>query len=288
MSGCSRWASSRRKTGWSLVAPKLLDVGLDGEEEVGRRGGRVQAERVAEVAVEVAASEGGVAAVGESEAGLGEVASQGAQDAGLADAGLAEQEHALALGEGLLDIGDERGLALGEPEVGVVDLLGEGRRAEAEGAEVRRGRHRHPPRSSARPGLKSTGPLARSGEGRLGGRRVLALAVGSTMRSGAVLPSSSRTGGGAVEEAGSDGDDLACEVAEGDLVQDAAEAQGRVAADAATGPDGERALELLLVDAHLVALCKHGGGGATEDAGVGRVLVEAREPGAELTWRGNT
>ena len=132
--------------GVHLVAPEFLHVGLDGEEQVGRRGRRVQAERVAEVAVEVAAPEGGVAAVGEPKAGLGEVTAKGAQDARLADAGLAEQEHALPLGEGLLDVGDECGLALGEPEVGVVDLLREGRGAEAEGAEVRRGRHRRPPR----------------------------------------------------------------------------------------------------------------------------------------------
>src|SRR6185437_13499917 len=38
----------------------------------------------------------------------------------------------------------------------------------------------------------------------------------------------------ALEEAGGDGDDLSCEVAEGHLVQDAAEAQRRVATYAAT------------------------------------------------------
>src|ERR1700677_518158 len=86
----------------------------------------------------------------------------------------------------------------------------------------------------------------------------------------------------ALEEAGGDGDDLSGEVAEGHLVQGAAEAQRRVAADAAPGPDGEGALELILVDAHLLALGEDGGGSAPEDAGVRRILVEARKPGAEL------
>jgi Transposase IS66 family len=66
-----RW---RSRTGprnrYDLVAPQLVDVGLDGEEQIGRRARRVQAESVAEVAIEVAPTERGVAAVGQSKAGL--------------------------------------------------------------------------------------------------------------------------------------------------------------------------------------------------------------------------
>src|SRR5262245_58965794 len=83
---------------------------------------------------------------------------------------------------------------------------------------------------------------------------------------------------GALEEACGDGDDLAGEVSEGDLVHDATDAHGRVAADAAASAHREGGPELVLVDAHLVALGEHGGRGAPEDASVGRMLVEACEP----------
>jgi hypothetical protein len=60
------------------------------------------------------------------EAVLGQAAAQDAQHARLTHARLAEQGHALPVGERDLDAGDEIGLALGQPQVLVVDLLGEG------------------------------------------------------------------------------------------------------------------------------------------------------------------
>jgi hypothetical protein len=120
--------------GMRLVPSEILDVSLDGEEEIRGRRRRVQSERVAEIAVEVSASERGVAAIGQSEAGLGEIATEGSEDARLADTGLAEQKNALAIGEGLHDVHDERRLALGEPQVGVIELFGERGGAQAKGA----------------------------------------------------------------------------------------------------------------------------------------------------------
>jgi hypothetical protein len=78
-----------------------VDVGLDGED--------------------VASAERGVAAGSRSRAG-----GSAGRAARLAHAGLAEQGHVLPVGERVLGAGDELGLALGQPQVLVVDLLGEG------------------------------------------------------------------------------------------------------------------------------------------------------------------
>ena len=78
--------------GVDALAAELLDVGGDGVEDGGRGGRRREAEGEAELAVEVAAAEGGVVAVGEAEALLGEAVAQRAQHAGLADAGLAGEQ----------------------------------------------------------------------------------------------------------------------------------------------------------------------------------------------------
>ena len=96
MSWWSRCASSRRKTGWTLVAAELLDVGADGVEDGGGGAAGDEAEGEAELAVEVAPAERGVVAVGETEAVLGQAMAQGAQHAGLADAGLADEQHVAA------------------------------------------------------------------------------------------------------------------------------------------------------------------------------------------------
>ena len=158
-----------------FVAPQFVHVRFDGEEEIGRGGRRVQAEAMAEVAIEVAPAEGRVSAIGQPEAGLRQASAQRPQHARLTDAGLAEQHHALPLGERLLDLGDESGLRLRQPQVLVADLLREGRRAKAEARQIRRARHRRPPR------------LPRSACGRDRNRR--ALSVARAWLVAAVVPS---------------------------------------------------------------------------------------------------
>lgn len=129
-----------------LVASHLVDVSLDSEKEVGGGGGGLEPEGVAEVAVEVAPSESGIVTVGQPKACLGESMAQCAQNTGFADARLAEEQDAVFEGEGLFDIGDEGGLALGQPEVGVVDLLGKRGGPKTEAVQVRRARQGPPPR----------------------------------------------------------------------------------------------------------------------------------------------
>ena len=110
----------------------------------------MKAKRVTQVSIEVASAERGVSAIRQSESGLWKPPSKRPEYTSLPDAGLTEKHHALAIAEGFLDFGDERRLALGEPEVGVVDLLREWRRAEREGREhIRRCRHRRPPPPAA-------------------------------------------------------------------------------------------------------------------------------------------
>ena len=88
---------------------------------------------MAELAVEVAAAEGGVVAVGEPITGFGQPVAHGAQDAGLADALLSDEDGDF---DGLGD-GGEQGLGGGltrggQPQVAVAERGGEGRRGEAE------------------------------------------------------------------------------------------------------------------------------------------------------------
>lgn len=113
LSGGSRCASSRNKTGCSL-SRLILHVGLDGEEQIRGGRGRMQPERVTEIAVEV------IVAVRQPKPSVREAWTKRAQDARFADAGLTEQEHALPLGQRLLDVRDERRLAFGQPERAVV------------------------------------------------------------------------------------------------------------------------------------------------------------------------
>jgi hypothetical protein len=129
------------------VLSQLVDVSLDGEEEVGRGGGGLQTEGVAEIAVEVTPPESGISTIGQAKARLGEAMAKRTKDTGLSHPGLAQEQDAVPLGEGVLDLGHERGLALGEPELGVVDLLGKRGGAKTEALELRRPSHRPPPRA---------------------------------------------------------------------------------------------------------------------------------------------
>jgi hypothetical protein len=88
-----------------LVA-KLLDVRGDGEEDGGGGGRGLEAQREAQLPVEVAPAQGGVVAVGEAEA-LSETVPQSAQHARLPDAGLADEGHRRALLEGLHQFVDD-------------------------------------------------------------------------------------------------------------------------------------------------------------------------------------
>jgi hypothetical protein len=90
--------------GVHAVAAEVLDVAGHREEDGGGAGGGGQAQGETELAVEVAAPEGGVVAVREAEAGRRESVAKRAQDAGLADAGLAGERDGGALVEGF----DER------------------------------------------------------------------------------------------------------------------------------------------------------------------------------------
>ena len=78
--------------GVEALAAEIFDVGADGEEDGRGGGGRREAEGEAELAIEVAAAERGVMAVGETEAGLRQAMAEGAQHARLADAGLAGED----------------------------------------------------------------------------------------------------------------------------------------------------------------------------------------------------
>ena len=65
--------------GVDALLAELTDVLVDRVEDRGRRGARAQAEREAELPVEVASPEGGVVAVGQAEAGLGQAMAERAR-----------------------------------------------------------------------------------------------------------------------------------------------------------------------------------------------------------------
>jgi hypothetical protein len=90
--------------GVDAVAAEFLDVRRDGVEDggCGRRGR--EAEGDAELAVEVAAPEGHVVAVGQAVAALGDALAEGAEDAGLADAGIADENDGLVAGHGVAEL----------------------------------------------------------------------------------------------------------------------------------------------------------------------------------------
>jgi hypothetical protein len=114
---------------------EILDVSRDGvKDRGGGRRGR-QSERDAELAIKVTPSEGGIVAIGQSEAGAREALSEGAEHARLADAGLANEEDGGALLKRLDERGNQFGLRRWEPELGVGNLLAEGLFGEAESSE---------------------------------------------------------------------------------------------------------------------------------------------------------
>lgn len=77
---------------------------------------------MAEESVEIAPTEACVAAVREAKSILKDSPSQRAKHAGLPHARLAQEQHALLVGDGFLDVVDEADLALWEPEIGVFDF----------------------------------------------------------------------------------------------------------------------------------------------------------------------
>src|SRR5580700_1028538 len=192
--------------GMDVIAPEGLDVGGHGEEEgCGRRGGG-EAERRAELAIEVAPAEGCIVAVGQAEARLRQGLAQRPQHARLARTGLADEEHLLVLVDRLAELVDEELLGGRKPQVAVGDLLGEGLFGQAEEAEEGRAVVHVPPPfvllsgvlpgTRALAGLKSTRRAAFVARGppRAGLLR-RALAIGSTGRSTRRLPSCSTHGG---------------------------------------------------------------------------------------------
>jgi hypothetical protein len=76
--------------GMEVVLGELLDMGRDEKRQTGRRRMRWDSQGQTELAVEVAASAGGVVTGGETEGGAGssETVTECAQKPGLADAGL--------------------------------------------------------------------------------------------------------------------------------------------------------------------------------------------------------
>ena len=112
---------------------QVLDHGRHGVEDRGRGRRRRQAQRDAELAIEVAAAERRVVAIGQAEAGVRDAMAEGPQDAGLADAGLTDEKHGAALAERVEQQSTTDLLRGRQPELAVRDLLGEGRLPEPEG-----------------------------------------------------------------------------------------------------------------------------------------------------------
>lgn len=81
--------------GVGALGGEHLDVGGDGVKDAGGGGGGSEAEGKAELAIEVAASEGSVVTVGEAKAirGLGEAVTQGTEETGFSDARFTTQEY---------------------------------------------------------------------------------------------------------------------------------------------------------------------------------------------------
>jgi len=79
----------------------LLDMARDGVEQGAGGGGGREAERDAELAIEVTPTERGVVVVGQPKACSRNAVAQRAQDTRLADAGLTDDDDGGALGERL-------------------------------------------------------------------------------------------------------------------------------------------------------------------------------------------
>src|ERR1700760_3789676 len=183
-----------QERGMDALGGAVCDVAAELVEQAagGDRGGR-QAECETELAIEVAAAEGGIVAIGETEAGGGDAMPERAQDAGLADAGLTDEDDGGALVERLEQGVDDALFGGWQPEVRVENFFGEWRVLEREVREIGDG---HGQSSSdvrwrgVRPAARSSSALGgsngtevlRLGAGRL--RRVLPAATASTGRSG--------------------------------------------------------------------------------------------------------
>jgi hypothetical protein len=139
----------------------LLDVAGDRVEERARHRGGLDTDGVAELAIEVAATERGVVAVRELEAGRRDAVAQRAEHAGLADTWLADEDDRGALVERLEQRLDDRELGRRQPQLGVGNLLRERRVLAAEVREVGGAAHLSPPRRRAAAGDRRVDRAAR-------------------------------------------------------------------------------------------------------------------------------
>jgi hypothetical protein len=103
----------------NTLAAKIFDVGGDGEKESRSGGGRREPQGEAKLAVEIAAAEGGVVAVGEAETGLRQPVAQGTQDAGFASTRIAGEDDGSALVEGLAQLVYQSLLGRRHPQIDV-------------------------------------------------------------------------------------------------------------------------------------------------------------------------
>src|ERR1044071_7746994 len=103
--------------GMDTLGGAVLDVTAERVEQAARGGHCRQTQRMAELAVEVAATERGIVAGRESKAGAGYAMAKRAQDAGLPDAGLADEHDRGALVERLEQRVDDGLLGGREPQL---------------------------------------------------------------------------------------------------------------------------------------------------------------------------
>ena len=81
-----------QEDGMNAIVAEVSHVGGDRMEDAGRGGGGREAEGDAELAIEIAATEGGVVAVGEAKTSVRQSLAQSAQHARLADARIADED----------------------------------------------------------------------------------------------------------------------------------------------------------------------------------------------------
>ena len=129
----------------NAVAAELLDMSRYGVEDGGGGRRRRETEGEADLAIEIATPEGGIVAIREAKAGLGNAMAQTAQDAGLADARVADEENGFVVRDGVGELIAELLFGGRKPELGVGDFLGKGRLAETEVGEIGCGGHRLSP-----------------------------------------------------------------------------------------------------------------------------------------------
>ena len=91
----------QQKGGMDLVGAEVFDMVGNGVENGGGGGLGIEAEREAELAVEVAATEGSVMTISQPKARFGQSLAYGSKDTGLADAGLTCQQDMAVLAASL-------------------------------------------------------------------------------------------------------------------------------------------------------------------------------------------